>query len=128
MIKAIFTCIALASATANAGQYTPTDVTIFDSPGDTQTASGSFYGARIGAGNQKIECGLSIQNNNSSPSVLCSAEDKDGRTLSCTTADLGYVMVVQGITSHSLVTFTSSRTGVCEGLYITNGSRFLPEV
>jgi hypothetical protein len=86
----------------------------------TTGASGSMAGARYSADStQKISC--SFENTNG-PFVMCSASDKTGKTLSCTSTEARYVAAAKAITDFSYINFSVTSGGVCSYLGVDNYS------
>lgn len=109
----------LLNGTAWAGaKYTP-QVSV------TATAAwGSMVGARYSSDNvQRIGCSLS--GGVTQGSIFCSARDKNGLNLSCSSTDSWKLEAVQAITDSSYIYFTTNNYGLCTNLSVQNDSQFL---
>lgn len=110
----------LLDSTAWAGfKYTP-EVEVGVTSGGVRYARGSMVGARYSSDTiQRIGCTL----NNSY--AACSAQDKNNRSLSCSTTNTVVRAMVQGITDSSFIYFIPDNNGLCTLLQIDNRSEHL---
>jgi hypothetical protein len=107
------------SIQAWAGQKYLPEVTI-----GTYSASGSMAGARF-SGDNKQYIGCSFETL-AGPFVTCFAQDKTGKSFSCSSSSSKWAPVVKAITDSSVIYFeTLNNGGSCSTLIVENSSSHL---
>lgn len=101
-----------------AGSASQQEVTIYrDTKGRVFAASGAMAAARYSSdGVQNIGC------LGGSGGAVCHAEDRSGLVFSCNTNDARVASAVRTMTPSSYIFFSGTRTGICDSIYVNNGS------
>jgi hypothetical protein len=94
---------------------------------DNSGAGGTLTGARYSADStQSIGCDLHGVNSSLGPFTSCSARDKTGKALLCSTYDVRFADAVKAMTDSSYIYFSlAPGTDRCSDLVVHNSSPYL---
>jgi hypothetical protein len=99
-------------------------VTLYEVQVGTTSGYGTMAGARYSTDSQQY-IGCTLQRSGG-PYIRCSARDKTGRSIYCTSTDPRFVDAAKGITDSSFIFFNvAPSTTSCNRLEVDNSSAFL---
>ena len=120
----LVSALSILTTAADAGMKHTSGVTV--NSGE-RYANGALTAVRATSNDvEYIDCEMTVFINNSNKKIVCTAKNKDGKKVTCSTNSPNHVEAVKMIGPSSWVEFRWDGSGNCKNIKVRNDSAFIP--